>query len=1568
VARRFRRGREDDDVAESETSNPKSTRRRSPLETPAISSGERALALGARARNRAAHEAGAPTPADLAVMLADAAGTTGASAVPGLSFFEEDPDAILRFDREQRIVYVNPALARVTALPRGAFIGRRVGEITGFEAYAPLWQAKLDDLFESEEARWFKFTIAHPVGAKLFDVRLSPERGADGRCAFATAVLRDVTVPRYAMRASRDADELVDTILTSARVGIAVLDRDLRYRLWNSHLEQLLGISADAVLGRTPAEAFGFGVDSETMRALERMRDGSLRTTTQQEYPFPVSTGGKPGPWVRVRPAPMFDARGIFDGVFLTIERIDRERFAETSLAALRQALDSAGEMVLEIDRAGTIVDANETALAWLGYVREGLKGMALAAIDTTLTAEKYADILEQLTGRGAYQGEARYRTRLGSEFSVDVVLQRVEHGEREFIFLLVRDISDRKQVEEALSDSAARFRTIFEESPVANLLLDTQFRIVQANRAACALLGYDARALIGQDPAVFLHPDDAQTGKRLRARLAEGNLAAAESDRRLRHRDGHTLWSRLTVRAWSSASGERHYLLVLEDFTDRKASDDQLQVALRDQQTLLATMSVGVVQTLHGRILLANREFAQMFGYADDEVVGMSLWDLTHDRAEQMMKAMSGLPAVRPHETTTAEVVLFRKDGQPAWCLVQARAVEAGLDVGFGADGAVRAGEAIYTFQDISESKQQREELAQSLLELSVVFDATSIALMHLANGRVVRANAQAARMFAPGGVAGATLDDAEFASLFVSRTEFDEHEAATRAQLESGAPVSFEARMHTASGAPTWALVSLRAIDATRPAGGQIASILDIGARRAQEEQLQTLLGESQLIFDTALVGLLFVRDGRPVRANSAMEELLACEPGGLTNQIQLFAHPTDQLLAANLAEHYREINERGACEFELSMYRRKGDPLWVAVQGRAVNPERPETGYIFAFVNIDERKRQEAQLRATLNELQLIFDNALVGMVYVSDDLIIKANVATEQLFGYPAPDLRELQIASLFADPAEWLQMLHQLAPGDVSTGGNGNDGEITFERVMRRRDGTTFWGAGNVRPLDQGAPSQGLILVLTDVDARKRSEDELRRMRNYLDLVVENLPVLVSVRDADTGRFVSLNRAGEIITGLRRDQVIGRTWHEVYGRQFADLYAEMDRRALADAHQVDRPRDMMLRADGRTLTVNQRIIPLFEADATGHSRVRYVMSIIDDLTDAVRAETQLAETETRFRQFAENIDQLVFISTTDLSAVLYVNPRYVSVVGASSAELIENPRSALAHVHFDDAPRIAKLLPRLIASMRRARKMEFNVRIDHPLRGVRMLNVRLSPVRLRDGTIRVFGIGDDVTERSAAERQRLEEAVKQRDILVREVHHRIKNNLQGVAGLLQHMAHAKPELANNLNEIAGQIQAIAQVHGLQIRATGTLPVLGVAQGIFQNLATMFGVEVRFEPPPPALWRWGLPENEAVPLALVVNELGTNAIKYRGSRDQGISVRVAPRPEGVELRIENHGQLRSGFDLARIASSVSGLGLVKALLPRRGAKLAIEQHGGTVITRLELLPPAIGEDVG
>ena len=844
----------------------------------------------------------------------------------------------------------------------------------------------------------------------------------------------------------------------------------------------------------------------------------------------------------------------------------------------------------------------------------------------------------EQLRSRGAYQGEATYQTRFGSTFPVEVVVQRVEQGGREFILLLARDATERKRAEDALTESAERFRALFDESPVAALLLDAGFRVIGVNRAASATVGYSIEELTGRDPELFVLADDQLGFRQMRDRLLAGSSQSEAAERRLVHRDGSLVWTKVNVRAVAAGNGLRHYLVVLENFTDRKIFEEQLQVALRDQQTLFETMSVGVAQAMSGKIMLANREFADMFGYRDGQVIGMPLWDLTIDRDNRMPNEISGMPVVRANQTTSGEVVLFRKDGEPIWCLVQARPIQSEAS---GPDGLR---EAIYTFQNVSEMKRQREALSRSLLELNVVLDATSMGVLHLQDDRVVRCNAQAQVMF---GHPGSALVGTPVGALFSAESDYFESITSLRAQLATGAPASFEGLMKGRNGA-FWALVSLRKVDAKVGAKGMIASILDISERKKQEEELQTALAQQQLIFDTALVGLLFVRDGRPVRANSAMEELMACDPGGLVNQMQLFTHPTDHLLLASLAEHYPRIAESGACEFELYMYRRKADPIWVAVQGRAVSPERPELGYIFAFVNIDERKRSERELRSTLNELQLIFDNALVAMLYVANDLILKANAATERLFGYDPRDYSELVVSTLFAHPADWDRVSTEVM--DAA----GGDERYSFELLMQRADGSTFWCAGNGTPLDPAAPERGLILTLMDVDARRRSEEELRRVRNYLDLVVENLPVLVSVREAETGRFVSLNRAGEQITGLSRQQVVGRTWREVYARQFADLYAELDRKALATGTQVDRPRDVMLRADGKRLTVNQRVVPLFEPGPGVESHPRYVMSIIDDLTEEVRAEVALRETEARFRQFAENIDQLVFIMTGDFS--------------------------------------------------------------------------------------------------------------------------------------------------------------------------------------------------------------------------------------------------------------------------------------------------------------------------
>ncbi len=1203
-------------------------------------------------------------------------------SLPPASLFDALPEALLRFDGSARVVYVNPALERALLVGRRSLLGRRFGEVEVLAPYAALWEQQLHELLQTEEERWFKFSFDHPLGRRHFDVRLLLER--DPLAPHATAVLRDVTYTRGVVRASRGADALAEAMLAADNVGIALLDRELRLKHLNGFLEELTGIEAEQACGRRLDEIFDLSAMPEVMASLGRMRSGETRSTEQHEYALPAGER----PRVREQRTPIFDARGGFDGVFMLLERLDPDRQAETALSALRGALEQAGELVLEVGVDGTLIDANETALRTLGLARADFGRIPLSQIDGELSAADFAAMVERLRLNGAERRETRYASRLrpGATVAVEVIAQRVGQGQRESVLLLARDIGERKRGELALLESAERFRSLFDESPVALLLLDENLRVLQANRAASRLLDRALIDLVGAEAPALLHAGDGAAAARLRRDLLAEALHEDDADVRLQHADGRVVWARLVVRGWR-AERSRRSLLVLEDHTERKKAAAQLQAAVAQQRTLLETMSAAVAQVRDGRVVQANGEFARLFGYAEPSLPGLPLARLAEGTAGG---APAGpLPGVSAASTGGVETMLLTAAGQPVWCLVQARAVQAG-----------GGSEAIYTFQDITAQREGREALARSLLELNLVFDSTEVALLHLAGGRVVRCNAQATAMF---GGDGGPIGRA-FADLLDG--------AADELPLwnDDGTPASAapaEARMRGAGDAPFWALVSMRAIDAQRPAVGQIVTVL-----------------------------------------------------------------------------------------------------------------------------NIDERKR-----------------------------------------------------------------------------------------------------------------------------------SEQEVRQMRNYLDLVVDSLPVTIAVRDARDGRFVSLNRAGEALLGRPREAIIGRSWHELYPRRLADELAALDAQALQSGQMIDQPRAATQTIDGRPLTVHRRVLPVFEGGGeTGSRAPRYLMSIVDDLSDTVRTEAALQDTEARFRELAEHIDAFVFIADSTLATLIYASPRCEALLGIAVARLQADPRLALECVQAQERPALARRLPFLLARLARLRRTEMTVRIDHPSLGPRSISVRFTPVRTPDGGLRVFGMAEDATEREVVQDRRLASALKSHELVVLDVRQRLKKNLRGVAGLLQQQAFARPELAEPLVDAATQIQAIALVHGIQ-PTDGGVPLATLVQGVFSELAATHHAIVQVEPPGPALAGWRVADKEAVPMALVINELGSNAIKYRSKGDLRVVARLAARGDRVELRIEQPGRLKEGFDLARVGAGVSGLALAKSLLPHRGARLRVDQLGPLVITRLELAPPAI-----
>lgn len=220
------------------------------------------------------------------------------------------------------------------------------------------------------------------------------------------------------------------------------------------------------------------------------------------------------------------------------------------------------------------------------------------------------------------------------------------------------------------------------------------------------------------------------------------------------------------------------------------------------------------------------------------------------------------------------------------------------------------------------------------------------------------------------------------------------------------------------------------------------------------------------------------------------------------------------------------------------------------------------------------------------------------------------------------------------------------------------------------------------------------------------------------------------------------------------------------------------------------------------------------------------------------------------------------------------------------------------------------------------------------------------------------------VATEVTDLRAAEQERFDAAIAQRGMLVQEVHHRIKNNLQGVAGLLQQASARFPEVAPILSDAVGQLQAIAQVYGLQVGSSGPVVLSGLLKAVATAVQKTFHhpIEVQIEGAEPERWR--LPEAEAIPVALTANELLTNAIKH-GAKDPVIC-RLRAAVADVTLEIVSRGSLREGFDLAGVPSGASGLGLVRALLPRRAAEFTLTQNGPEVVARVLLRPPAVRKD--
>lgn len=713
--------------------------------------------------------------------------------------------------------------------------------------------------------------------------------------------------------------------------------------------------------------------------------------------------------------------------------------------------------------------------------------------------------------------------------------------------------------------------------------------------------------------------------------------------------------------------------------------------------------------------------------------------------------------------------------------------------------------------------------------------------------------------------------------------------------------------------------------------------AMLHDLRPTRSLEHKLGAQIDWNERAFDQAPVGMLLTdKNGELLQANKSLTRIT-----GLKDDSDLLFLADQARLAMTTV---KESSDDGA-EFangRFSLRHKSGAIQWL--DGSSTNLTST-TGAEITVTAIKDATRE--QLLKTELTSSLLRQSALLrcmdaGLAHVIGELVVQVNPALLGLTGKPENELLGQPVEVLFGDSARWQELMPDVVAALAELGLY-----RTTERIPRA-DGQTRRCEVVFRRVDVERADLGILVTLTDVSDLLEQSDQLRQ--SIEDVRSQNDTGSVGIVTLEHGCMVRTNRAMAAL--------LGHAENDILGRRFTDFYDDnLDLNIDGGSNSLDSlTRERVFRVNLKRLD-NSYIDCLLHAAPASTADRNSVTVVVVDLSQRNAALSLAVRMQLRFDAFASSLNEAVLVLSPGGDRVIHANQATKKIFARDPVELMRLSSHTLwSSVLNDDMSRLESALSRLttgkpsqtVVKMRHADSEEITVRL-------RMFG---GDANLREH----FILAEDISQERQLARKRIEEAVAQRETLVREVHHRIKNNLQGVAGLLQQSAIRQPELSPILSEVASQIHAIAQVHGLQFRGDQALRPGEIVMAIADNLCINFGQRLDCEELPGADLQWIVPEGEAVPLALVINELMTNAFKH-SSDERSVKVTVSPNTNGVLIKVVNSGQLPPGFDFDGQALASNGLGLVKALIPRRGAQLVFDQTDNQVVISFGLTRPAL-----
>jgi PAS domain S-box-containing protein len=398
--------------------------------------------------------------------------------------------------------------------------------------------------------------------------------------------------------------------------------------------------------------------------------------------------------------------------------------------------------------------------------------------------------------------------------------------------------------------------------------------------------------------------------------------------------------------------------------------------------------------------------------------------------------------------------------------------------------------------------------------------------------------------------------------------------------------------------------------------------------------------------------------------------------------------------------------------------------------------------------------------------------LFENA-IDAILIADDhgRYIEANPAAAALTGYTRAELVEMRVWDLMSEP--------QLEPGPDPWPRFSEHVSRSGDFAIVRKDGTVVEVECRAAP---GVPPGVHVCWMHDISERRRAERALADSEERFRKLAEDAQDLVyRYRLLPSRGFEYVSPSALVMTGHTAEEFYADPelgWRIVH----PDDQSVAESLVSPEGGFGDPVFLRWIRADGSHLWTEQRVTPVYDDAGTLIALQGYAR----DVTDRIAAAVALQESEERFRQLADNVEQIFWLLQVDGEGepqFVYVNSAFERIVGRPTEDLCRDGSVWRRSVHPDDLERALEARTRAFDGPN-----ELEYRIVRPDGAVRWLRDRAFPVRDGEGrTIRIAGIAEDVTERKEADASH-EAGLRREQELAADVRLLLESTGEGIFGL------------------------------------------------------------------------------------------------------------------------------------------------------------------------------------